>query len=92
MLAQKKGVPLPPSHWLFAVVLVSGLAFTAGLFASEVEAADNRTYQVTSKSETIPAAHILRTSSNGFIISVNGIVQFIPQAEIKLIKANEKME
>jgi hypothetical protein len=62
--------------------------FQAGSFTAALELSDRVTYMVNTKSDVIESARILRSSSAGFVLAANGLVIFVPQAEIKSVKSN----
>lgn len=59
--------------------------FQAGICQVSVELADRFLYIVNTKTGVIENARILRSSSAGFLLAVNGRISFIPQGEIKAV-------
>src|ERR1043165_226070 len=71
------------------LLLISfGTAFQAGMLMVSLELSDRITYTVTTKSDLLEHARLLRSSSTGFILAVNGSVMFVPLAEVKTIKSD----
>lgn len=59
--------------------------FQAGICQVAVELGDRFMYIVTTKTGVIENARILRSSSAGFLLAVDGRISFIPQGEIKVV-------
>jgi hypothetical protein len=59
--------------------------FQAGICQVSVELADRFMYIVNTKTGVIENARILRSSSAGFLLAVDGRILFIPQGEIKAV-------
>ncbi|MET4176073.1 hypothetical protein ABIB99_007189 [Bradyrhizobium sp. LA6.1] len=61
------------------------IIFQAGACQVAIELADRFRYVVNTKSGVIDNARILRASSAGFLLAVDGRISFLPQGEIKAV-------
>src|SRR5262249_31293869 len=66
--------------------------FQARVFTAELQMVNSVTYTVTTKSEKIEHARVLRSSSSGFILLAHKRILFIPQSEIKEVKSTSRFE
>ncbi|MCD0415970.1 hypothetical protein LOC51_01980 [Rubrivivax sp. JA1024] len=79
------------NDWRSLTVLAVGwlaTSFQAGMCQAAIELSDRFTYMVSTKSGTQYQAHILRSSSSGFLIAIDGRVSFIPSGEIKQVTSD----
>jgi hypothetical protein len=75
------------------VVLIVLTVFNAGrLEAHEEIFAKKDLYEIVLKDSTIKDARIVRTSSSGFIIAINGIVKYLPKDEVRMLSAQTQIE
>jgi hypothetical protein len=65
----------------------STIAFQAGACQAAVELSDRFKYIVSTKSGVIDNARIMRASSSGFLLAVDGRITFIPHSEIKEVRS-----
>jgi hypothetical protein len=73
-------------HWrnMTALVFVwSIIVFQAGICQAALDLSDRFKYTVSTKSGVIDNARILRTSSTGFLLLVDGKIRFVPHGEVK---------
>jgi hypothetical protein len=68
--------------------LTIGAIFQAGLFVGDAAAISPDTYNVVTQQQPIDNARIIRSSSSGFILFVDGKAMFVPQSEIVSVKSN----
>jgi hypothetical protein len=90
-LTSKAGKPQLPQDVTLLVFMAIGVVFGAGMVACQLELRDSATYRITTKQETIEGAHIIRSSSSGFIVVIDKTITFIPQAEVRELKASVKL-
>jgi hypothetical protein len=80
------GKPEARSDWRNLAVLGLGwsaIAFQAGVCQAALDLSDRFKYSVSTKSGVIDNARILRSSSSGFLLAVDGKIRFVPHGEIK---------
>jgi hypothetical protein len=78
------------SQMLGAVAFLAAFVYFLGRAVADYQMFYSDLYTIWTKDEThkpIEKVHIVRSSSNGFILSENGKTIFIPQAEIRKIEA-----
>jgi hypothetical protein len=76
-----------PKDVVLIIFIGIGTIFQAGLSASLLEIENPLVYTVRTKETELQNVRILRSSSSGFILSVDGRVVFIPHEEIKSISS-----
>jgi hypothetical protein len=72
----------------FATLLSVLTVFQAGLVVCDLQIASIDTYNFNTKSGPINEARIIRSSSNGFILFVDGRSMFLPLSEVLNLKSN----
>ncbi len=77
-----------PSELTFVGLMIFIAIFLAGLFVADLQTTSIDTFKVETKSGTFETARIIRSSSSGFLLFVDGKGVFVPQSEIKSVKAN----
>jgi uncharacterized YccA/Bax inhibitor family protein len=77
-----------PAQISFIAVLAMIGVIGAGLFAGDLAAIGRETYSIVTKQQTIENARIIRSSSSGFVLLVDGKAMFVPQSEIITVKSN----
>ena len=63
------------------------ISVQAGMCQAALELSDRFKYAVSTKSGVIDNARILRTSSSGFLLAVEGKIVFVPHGEIKEVSS-----
>jgi hypothetical protein len=64
-----------------------GVAFQAGCFQAALDLSTRFKYDVSTKSGVISNARILRASSPGLLLTVDGKIRFVPQGEVRDIQS-----
>lgn len=74
---------------ILAAFALFTVTFQAGSFAAALELSDRFRYIISTKSGVLEDARILRSSSAGFLLSVQQDILFIPQGEIRNVRSKE---
>jgi len=72
----------------FIAMFTIGTIFLAGSVVSDLQLSSIDTYDVTTKTGVLQKTRIIRSSSTGFILFVDGRALFVPGSEVLLLKSN----
>jgi hypothetical protein len=75
-----------PRNGLFIVGTILSIFFIGKAVAHD-QIASSHCYQIVTTNDTISDVRLVRTSTMGYIIAVNGTIVFLPAGEVRKIKA-----
>jgi hypothetical protein len=72
------------------VFCLTAATFQAGAFTAALELSDRFTYSISTKSGVIENVRIMRSSSAGFLVVLDGRIMFVPQGEVHGVESSPR--